>query len=1567
MKQQDKLNRISQLLARFAEQVKILNSNGEFSINIHAENILIKVLNEVYDCNLENVNYVEGKTYPSIDLRDNYKKIAFQITSTPNLGKITHTLTKFIENDIYKKYNNIYVFIITEKQKKYDQAKIDKIVNEKFIFTSNNIIDKTDLYKELNKQNNSDKIDSVCKLLEEQFADNKVEEDTFFESSFASKYDTPLFLEKNNDENSVKVKLSDVYVEQDYDFVSMSYSTSKKKDNLLELIQNFSAINNNNQCVMIVIANAGMGKSCLLQKLAFEKNVIFGENRRVFALSFCELGELTLQTSKKPILNICKKLNIKEVELNNSVLLLDACDEIQMSDDSLRKKPYIVSLFNALKSYPKLKVIITSRPNYINPKHYPNSAIIIQLKPFDIERINNWINLYNAIQHKEKIDTALRDTLCNPENDDLIKNFYGVPLFLYMIVKTQARVFEPYIGYRIKEADSFAGFLGSEMGRNIASMFKLKRYAASSKYKLYDDLFGIQGIQRIAYDDKHSVFINNWEPLYILLMKIAYYMFSNNNSQNISSNQIGKIIDESNNDFIRLSSRGYSFNYDNPMLYSLELNDFKYLMMQYYGVSCHFNSENNGLLKFIHPSIADFYCAQYLYEMFFWFKSLETFTREQCKIKIDELISEINGIITTEIQDFLLQKIEKDNYFGLSNKNRDFLESIMLDYLDYLSNIYPVKDYSRKYALVFNVISTVLSGITNEIVLPFMDSIERVRFFQENQNALELFKIFSKKNWDIGLFLAKYDFKYIDLTSAIFTDSDLTGCNFSNAILDDTQLTNALLYRATLDNCSIKNSNLNHAKVVNTLSKKCQIINSDLTGADFTGSKLVGAILADSNLSNAVLSFTDMRFANLTGTKSIDSTILDKDSDCGDSHNQHSFKLAFGGSTAITLSNIKHFAHHRKFGKLSIYTNDGMKIASIEEQIQEYESILGLHNKELMNIYLDAINYSKDGYSYMGKAIKLANYLYEKQDISVNSLQDLAIELSNMLNPDYENSLYFHNLSLEVAESSKDKDVSIEANILKNIGDVLCKMEQFSESAEKYESAKTLFTSLSNRFDDELIDLLCSLSEVYYKNGNSALAEERLNELCNIYDNCDDTQFDFNIDNAIAKQYCNLNLHEKAKHWFEKALDKIVGNDRKSKKARAMMTANYGHLFTKEMGDSYNFEEALKYYNDSLNIYKLFAPFHPDTAEIYHKIAAVHYDEQNYNEALNNLVYAISIYFDNINIDYMDSFKKTYELAEEIYPKIANYSNKDLLYNIGKKYLDETLKLYENQTKKEDKEMLEHFLILAFSFIYYSKEQIDDEIIRLLSMLEEVHCDKVNSEKKFSIQFVPWLIFEISNVYTNLAKIHLNLEKIDYFSNFSIQYLNFVLSQNGLEDEYYQRLWAEIYSILAKFSDKIEADSFFSDILKESVQTFQKFALLLKGTKYMDDYAYFSMISKLVHSVSTKEDIPKEDFDYPEDLIVQSVRKFFSLGMEDDDNIDNSTSRELSSVTTQAEVDIDPLDKLPNTHGVVEVFPRMARALEYSIMKNGRQMLHRLTGELYSKNSDGGVLTIKGGSFSFRH
>jgi hypothetical protein len=175
MNQQELLLLIAKYFSRFKEQVDILNANGEFSINIHAENVLIKILNTVYDLDLENVNYEEGKTYDSIDLRDRAGNCSFQITATRTVTKVKNTLEKYIANGHYKNSKELKILIITGRQEKYSQQAIDKVLDGVIDFDVNTgILDFTNLYLELNKQNDLQKIFTVKNLLEEQFTDGLV-------------------------------------------------------------------------------------------------------------------------------------------------------------------------------------------------------------------------------------------------------------------------------------------------------------------------------------------------------------------------------------------------------------------------------------------------------------------------------------------------------------------------------------------------------------------------------------------------------------------------------------------------------------------------------------------------------------------------------------------------------------------------------------------------------------------------------------------------------------------------------------------------------------------------------------------------------------------------------------------------------------------------------------------------------------------------------------------------------------------------------------------------------------------------------------------------------------------------------------------------------------------------------------------------------------------------------------------------------------------------------------------------------------------------------------------------
>jgi|GEM_PF-1623581 len=172
MKQQELLLSISKYFARFSEQVKILNKNGEFSINIHAENVLIGVLNDIYEVDLENVNYTEGKNYDTIDLRDKRGKLSIQVTATSGIKKIKNTLEGYVNNQHYKSFKELKILVLTGRQEKYNQAALDKITRSEFSFdSSRDIIDFSSIYVLLNKQNDLKKIFAIKEILESQFSD----------------------------------------------------------------------------------------------------------------------------------------------------------------------------------------------------------------------------------------------------------------------------------------------------------------------------------------------------------------------------------------------------------------------------------------------------------------------------------------------------------------------------------------------------------------------------------------------------------------------------------------------------------------------------------------------------------------------------------------------------------------------------------------------------------------------------------------------------------------------------------------------------------------------------------------------------------------------------------------------------------------------------------------------------------------------------------------------------------------------------------------------------------------------------------------------------------------------------------------------------------------------------------------------------------------------------------------------------------------------------------------------------------------------------------------------------
>lgn len=85
---------ITDALSHIANKVNLHNHLNLQDINIHLENFFRDILNIIYrDRKFKNLNTLEGN-YPSIDLGDNLKDLAIQITSTTSLAKVRNTIEK---------------------------------------------------------------------------------------------------------------------------------------------------------------------------------------------------------------------------------------------------------------------------------------------------------------------------------------------------------------------------------------------------------------------------------------------------------------------------------------------------------------------------------------------------------------------------------------------------------------------------------------------------------------------------------------------------------------------------------------------------------------------------------------------------------------------------------------------------------------------------------------------------------------------------------------------------------------------------------------------------------------------------------------------------------------------------------------------------------------------------------------------------------------------------------------------------------------------------------------------------------------------------------------------------------------------------------------------------------------------------------------------------------------------------------------------------------------------------------------------------------------------------------
>jgi tetratricopeptide (TPR) repeat protein len=170
MKLQPTQTNILDFLSIFVTQVKGAIAVSHTDISHISETVLVPLFRVILDYeDLRNLNDTERVNYPGIDLADDKKRVAIQVTASTDNKKLQDTLRKFLNHKLHEKYDRLIVYILTERQKSYSDVSLKKIAKGKFDFnTKKDIWDYKDLYRQVCTLQ-LDKARIVEELLESNF------------------------------------------------------------------------------------------------------------------------------------------------------------------------------------------------------------------------------------------------------------------------------------------------------------------------------------------------------------------------------------------------------------------------------------------------------------------------------------------------------------------------------------------------------------------------------------------------------------------------------------------------------------------------------------------------------------------------------------------------------------------------------------------------------------------------------------------------------------------------------------------------------------------------------------------------------------------------------------------------------------------------------------------------------------------------------------------------------------------------------------------------------------------------------------------------------------------------------------------------------------------------------------------------------------------------------------------------------------------------------------------------------------------------------------------------------
>ncbi|MCY4014384.1 MAG: SMEK domain-containing protein [Gammaproteobacteria bacterium] len=135
MEYQRVLAEFNRELALLSRQVEASVAAGHFDSAKICEDLFCDLFQVLFGwTGLRNVN-VEGQTnYPGIDLADEERRIAVQVTATRTLRKIRETIETFLRHNLDSRFDRLVIYILTTRQATYSKQALTKATQGRFEF-----------------------------------------------------------------------------------------------------------------------------------------------------------------------------------------------------------------------------------------------------------------------------------------------------------------------------------------------------------------------------------------------------------------------------------------------------------------------------------------------------------------------------------------------------------------------------------------------------------------------------------------------------------------------------------------------------------------------------------------------------------------------------------------------------------------------------------------------------------------------------------------------------------------------------------------------------------------------------------------------------------------------------------------------------------------------------------------------------------------------------------------------------------------------------------------------------------------------------------------------------------------------------------------------------------------------------------------------------------------------------------------------------------------------------------------------------------------------------------------